>query len=106
MESIAEILKERKAITDERAGRKLHEWQLWALDFIKRYEVPKEEKGTVMATAKRYSDKTDYLRGVEGWMRDYPNLEMGKGSVRLLLWKLNKDKKDSEQRKKNKLIYM
>lgn len=88
MEKFKDLLKEYN-LNEKR--RSYPAWQLWALEFCKKYDIDRKEYGTIMKYAKKYSDKLDYLRGIDGWISDYPNLR-GK-VVKLFLWKLAEDKK-------------
>jgi len=88
MENINDIIKEYNI--DEKK-KSYPAWQLWALEFCQKYEVNRKDYGTIMKYAKHYMDSLDYLRGVEGWMADYPN--RGGNVVKLFLWKLKEDKK-------------
>lgn len=105
MERIGNLIKN-KGIDTPVQGKQLVEWQLWALDFCKKFKIPRNEYGTIMRTAKNYQNNIDYLRGVAGYLSDYPNLEYGQGTVRILLWKLKKDREEREVLVKKRLIYM
>lgn len=102
MENIKDILK-RYEIKGE--GKMLSEWQVWALDFCKKYSIPRKDYGRVMSIAKQYMDRIDYLRYVDGWLSDYPNL---RGNVlRLFFWKVGEDnKRNKPKEKESKFIYI
>lgn len=45
-----------------------------------------------MSIAKQYQDKLDYLRYIQGWLSDYPNV---RGNIlRLFFWKIAEDRKN------------
>lgn len=100
MENLKDIL---KGYEIKSKGKSLPEWQVWALDFCKKYGINRKEYGRVMSVAKQYQDKMDYLRYVEGWLSDYPNVKGG--VLRLFFWKIGKDRKKNSDKKSN-LIYM
>mgnify|MGYP001268940471 CR=1 FL=1 len=102
MERVKDILRQYE-IKGE--GKVLSEWQVWALDFCKKYSIPRKDYGRVMSIAKQYQDKIDYLRYIDGWLSDYPNL---RGNVlRLFFWKIAEDnKKNKPKEKQSNLIYM
>lgn len=102
MENLKDIL---KGYEVKRAGRSLPEWQVWALDFCKKYGVNRKEYARIMSVAKQHQDKMDYLRYVEGWLSDYPDI---RGSVlRLFFWKIGEDKKKNKPKEKeSKFIYI
>lgn len=103
MENISDLIKSR-GIERPIQPSKLLEWQGWALDFCKKFEIPAKEKGTIMKIAKVYQHKIEYLRGLSGYLSDYPNLKVGVGAVRLLLWKIKKDKEDGLSRRRTNFI--
>ncbi len=103
MEKIGNI---QKSISREKTQKALADWQVWALEFCKKYEIPKESLGVIMKTAKGYSDSLDYLRGIDGFISDYPSLPNGQAVLKIFLWKLKKDRQDSIKSHMVKRLYM
>ena len=80
---------------DDRKVVKIKQWQVWALEFCERYDIPKRDVGRVMSVGKRYRDKLEYLEFLSGWFSDYPNLRGN--PIRLLFWKLKEDGKRNKK---------
>jgi hypothetical protein len=100
MENIKDIL---KGYEVKKGGKLLPEWQIWALDFCKDFGIGRKDYGRVMSVAKQYQNKVDYLRYVQGWLGDYPNL---RGNIlRLFFWKIRDDREKRSKDKESKLIY-
>jgi len=99
MDNIKDIIKDYQI---KKEGRSLPAWQEWSLQFCKQYSIPRKDYARVMSVARQYQDRMDYLRYVQGWLSDYPNI---RGSViRLFLWKIGEDKKGAK--KESNLIYI
>ena len=90
----------------KKEGRSLPEWQVWSLDFCKKFGIDRQNYGRVMGVAKQYEDKVDYLRYIEGWLSDYPNVRGG--ILKLFFWKIADDKKKGEMKEEegSELVYM
>ncbi len=100
MENIKDLL---KGYEVKKEGKSLPEWQIWALDFCKEFGISRREYGRVMSIAKQYQNKLDYLRYIQGWLSDYPNV---RGNIlRLFFWKIGEDSSKRSKEKESKLIY-
>ena len=103
MDNIKDVLKEYKIEKNDKK-RDLPEWQVWALDFCKKYSIGRKDYGRVMSIAKQYKDRVDYLRYLDGWLSDYPNI---RGNVlKLFFWKIKEDGQKRKKDKEDKFIYM
>ena len=100
MEKLKDLMKDYEI---KREGKSLPDWQVWALDFCKKYGITRKDYARVMSVAKQYDGRLDYLRHIDGWLSDYPSIKGG--VLRLFFWKLGEDKKKSVK-KESKLIYM
>ncbi len=72
----------------EKPERELKEFQIWALEFAKKYDC-RSSMGLLMKYGKKFEDNVDYLRYLDSWLDDYPRRT--KNVVPLLLWKIKED---------------